>query len=127
MFFVISGFLITSLLLRELDRTGRISLTGFWARRARRILPAALVVLLACTIATQALVPKLHWEQFMAEIRWSALYAENWQLANTAVDYFAQGDGPAARAALLVARRRGAVLPRVAPADPAGGRRCTDA
>lgn len=93
-FFVISGFLITSLLLRELDRTGRISLTGFWARRARRILPAAVLVLLASVVATRAFVPQLHWEQFMAEIRWSALYAENWQLAHSAVDYFAQGDGP---------------------------------
>jgi len=43
-FFVISGFLITSHLLRELDRTARISLTGFWARRARRLLPAAFLV-----------------------------------------------------------------------------------
>ena len=38
-FFAISGFLITSLLLREVDRTGTVSMTAFWARRARRILP----------------------------------------------------------------------------------------
>jgi len=38
-FFAISGFLITSHLLREIDRTGTVSLPGFWARRARRILP----------------------------------------------------------------------------------------
>ena len=48
-FFVISGFLITSLLLREVERTGTVSLSAFWARRARRILPAALVtVVLVC-------------------------------------------------------------------------------
>ncbi|MCZ9345616.1 acyltransferase, partial [Streptomyces sp. TRM76130] len=40
-FFVISGFLITGLLVRELERTGRVSLTGFYARRMRRLLPSA--------------------------------------------------------------------------------------
>src|SRR4051812_21630425 len=93
-FFVISGFLITSLLMRELERTGTISLSAFWARRARRILPAALFVLAACAVATQVFVPTVHWEQFMTEIRWSALYAENWRLAHTAVNYFAMDDGP---------------------------------
>ena len=51
-FFVISGFLITTLLLRERASTGRIVLPAFWARRARRLLPAlALVVLASCTAA----------------------------------------------------------------------------
>src|SRR3954470_19029784 len=88
-FFAISGFLITSQLLREIERSGRVSLTGFWARRARRILPAGLSVLLACALATAALVPETLWPQFFAEIRASALYVENWRLAATAVDYFA--------------------------------------
>jgi peptidoglycan/LPS O-acetylase OafA/YrhL len=46
-FFVLSGFLITSLLLRELSATGTVSLSNFWARRARRLLPASGLVLLA--------------------------------------------------------------------------------
>lgn len=46
-FFVISGFLITGLLLREYERTGTISFSAFYARRAKRILPAAVLVLLA--------------------------------------------------------------------------------
>jgi peptidoglycan/LPS O-acetylase OafA/YrhL len=51
-FFVISGFLITTLLLRERAATGRIVLPSFWARRARRLLPAlALVVLASCSVA----------------------------------------------------------------------------
>ncbi|WP_295820529.1 acyltransferase family protein [uncultured Microbacterium sp.] len=51
-FFVISGFLITSLLLREHDRTGRIALGAFWARRARRLLPAlAVVVTVSASVA----------------------------------------------------------------------------
>jgi peptidoglycan/LPS O-acetylase OafA/YrhL len=93
-FFAISGFLITSHLLREVARTGTVSLAAFWARRARRILPAALLVLGLCTAGTSAFVPAVHWEQFFAEIRASAGYVQNWQLAHTAVDYFASGDGP---------------------------------
>lgn len=50
-FFVVSGFLITTLLLRERAATGRISLRGFWARRARRLLPALGTLLLACCAA----------------------------------------------------------------------------
>jgi peptidoglycan/LPS O-acetylase OafA/YrhL len=50
-FFVVSGFLITTLLLRERAATGRISLRGFWVRRARRLLPALFIVLVACCAA----------------------------------------------------------------------------
>ena len=50
-FFVISGFLITSLLLAEHRRTGRIALADFWRRRARRLLPALALVLLVSTSA----------------------------------------------------------------------------
>src|SRR3954451_2902571 len=93
-FFVISGFLITSHLLREVARTGRVSLAAFWARRARRILPAALLVLALCALATLAFVPEVHRQQFFAEIRASTFYVQNWKLAHSAVDYFAAGDGP---------------------------------
>src|SRR6187402_1366941 len=54
-FFVISGFLITGLLLRERDATGRIHFGGFWGRRARRLLPALALLLLACCAAALAL------------------------------------------------------------------------
>lgn len=50
-FFVISGFLITSLLLRERERSGRIALGAFWIRRARRLLPALIVVVTMCASA----------------------------------------------------------------------------
>lgn len=50
-FFVVSGFLITTLLLRERAATGHISLRGFWARRARRLLPALGILLIACCSA----------------------------------------------------------------------------
>jgi peptidoglycan/LPS O-acetylase OafA/YrhL len=58
-FFVVSGFLITSLLLGEVARTGTISLPGFWARRARRLLPASSLVVLVTLIAAQWLYDPL--------------------------------------------------------------------
>jgi peptidoglycan/LPS O-acetylase OafA/YrhL len=93
-FFVISGFLITSMLLREIERSERLSLSRFWARRARRILPAALVTSLACAAATVLFVPLNLWGQFFTELRASTAYVQNWHLAATAVDYFAASDGP---------------------------------
>src|SRR5690625_2047559 len=50
-FFVISGFLITTLLVRELARHGRINLPRFWLRRARRLLPALVTVVVTSTVA----------------------------------------------------------------------------
>ncbi|WP_445152374.1 acyltransferase family protein [Baekduia sp. Peel2402] len=92
-FFAVSGFLITSLLVEEVIGSGRIGLVGFWARRARRILPAALVTLGVTAIATLILVPSHRWGAFLTEIVTSATYVENWRLAHTAVDYFAKADG----------------------------------
>ncbi len=92
-FFVISGFLITSLLLREVDRTGSVDLAGFWARRIRRLLPAAYVVLVVSAIGVVALVPRTQWQQFLGEILGAGLYVENWLLALGSVDYLA-ADAP---------------------------------
>lgn len=93
-FFAISGFLITGHLVREVDRTAKVSLRGFWARRARRILPAALLVLLFCAVVTYFKVPLNLWEQFFGEIRSSTLYVENWNLAAQAVDYLGAENRP---------------------------------
>src|SRR3954453_1708292 len=93
-FFAISGFLITSLLLREAERGGSVSLRAFWARRARRILPAALLTVLVCALATVALVPLTRWQQFFAEMRASTAYVQNWKLAGGAVDYPAAANAP---------------------------------
>src|SRR5438270_9129366 len=56
-FFVLSGFLITSLLLGEHAATGRIRLAAFWGRRARRLLPALLLVLVVVTVVGRYLLP----------------------------------------------------------------------
>ncbi|WP_299926477.1 acyltransferase family protein [uncultured Nocardioides sp.] len=87
-FFVISGFLITSHLVSELEREGRVRLGRFWARRARRLLPASLLVLAACAAATVVWLPQTRWTQVMDEILASALYFQNWELAASAQDYF---------------------------------------
>ncbi|WP_182920293.1 acyltransferase family protein [Nocardioides cavernaquae] len=89
-FFVISGFLITGHLLRERAVEGRVHVGHFWARRARRLLPASLLVLLVCTIATVTLVPAPLRLQNLREIAASALYSENWRLALDSVDYLAE-------------------------------------
>ena len=88
-FFAISGYLITAHLLREVETTGALSLWGFWARRARRLLPAALLTLFVCAIGTLLFVPQVYWQQFLTEIGASTAYFQNWQLASDAVDYLA--------------------------------------
>jgi peptidoglycan/LPS O-acetylase OafA/YrhL len=92
-FFVISGFLITGHLVKELERDGRIGVGAFWARRAKRLLPAAMLVLGFVALATLAL-PRLLWEQYFQEVVASTLYVENWRLAQDSVDYLAAANQP---------------------------------
>ncbi|GAA1787022.1 acyltransferase family protein [Agromyces lapidis] len=80
-FFVVSGFLITGLLMREIERTDRLSLRDFYLRRARRILPAAIATLATVSVLTLLLVPQREWRAWFREIVASTLYYENWQLA----------------------------------------------
>lgn len=89
-FFVISGFLITTQLVSELDRTGRISLPRFYARRAKRLLPAAAVVLVATAALVRAFVPGTRWNEIGGDLISSALYFVNWRLADRSVDYLAE-------------------------------------
>jgi peptidoglycan/LPS O-acetylase OafA/YrhL len=93
-FFVISGFLITSHLAREATSTGRVRLGRFWARRARRLLPAAYLVLATSALAVFVWLPQLSWAQNFREIMSSALYVQNWRLASDAVDYLAAENAP---------------------------------
>lgn len=90
-FFVISGFLITRQLVQEIDRTGRVSLAGFYARRAKRILPAATTVLIATAVAVVLFVSRERWSDIGGDLLASALYFVNWRFADRAVDYLAAG------------------------------------
>lgn len=86
-FFVISGYLITGLLLDELESTGTISIRAFVARRARRLLPLAGLVL-ATTMAVGALlVSPLDRSRLFEDVRASALFHANWHQAGRAVAY----------------------------------------
>jgi len=90
-FFVISGFLITGLILREVRSTGRLSLRRFYARRARRLLPATALVFAAVAVLTVLLLPVTRWKHVAEDLAASSLYVVNWKLADRATDYFADG------------------------------------
>lgn len=93
-FFVISGFLITGLLAREVERSGTISLVGFYARRAKRLFPAAAIVLLATAGMTVATLPRTRWAEIGGDVFASAAYFINWRLAGRSVDYLAEDSTP---------------------------------
>lgn len=92
MFFVLSGYLITGLLVKEYDETGTISLKGFWLRRVRRIIPAVLFAVVGiaflCTIFNHALLTKMR-----PDVLPTLLFFNNWWQIFHDVSYFqALGD-----------------------------------
>jgi peptidoglycan/LPS O-acetylase OafA/YrhL len=89
-FFVLSGFLITSLLLRERLRTDSISLWGFYARRARRLFPAALFVLIVTAVLYQLWASPLEVATNRSGFSFASIYVSNWYFMGQATDYFAQ-------------------------------------
>jgi len=93
-FFVISGFLITGLLLREAERDGRISLVGFYRRRARRILPVALLALAVTVTASYVVLLEDRFLRTAADAGWAAGFLANWRFAATDADYFDSGLPP---------------------------------
>lgn len=89
-FFVLSGFLITGSLTREVAGTGRIRVGAYLTRIARRLFPAAWAVLAASALGIVAVVSKVYWESHFADVRSATLYTANIRLAQTSVDYLAQ-------------------------------------
>jgi peptidoglycan/LPS O-acetylase OafA/YrhL len=92
-FFVISGFLITSLLIAESERTGRISLSAFWARRARRLLPALALMLLAVALAGWLSATFSERASLRTDLLSTVGYVANWHFIRTA-SYFANTGVP---------------------------------
>ena len=92
-FFVISGYLITSLLLRESDVHGRISLSDFYRRRARRILPAATVCLVLVVAAALAIYRTARVDAIAGDAFFSMLFVANWHFAEVGTDYLSSA-GP---------------------------------
>ena len=88
-FFVLSGFLITGILVREHERTGRISLANFYGRRARRLLPTAATVLVATLVISAAIYAPYEQVSFAGTALATALYASNFWFAQESVRYLA--------------------------------------
>ena len=88
-FFVISGFLITSLLLSELERTGAIELPRFWARRARRLLPASSLVIIATLVVGAFVLPPLSLDALARDALAASTFVINILLAHRQNDYLA--------------------------------------
>jgi peptidoglycan/LPS O-acetylase OafA/YrhL len=92
-FFVISGFLITGLLLREHDRHGRVSFVDFYRRRIRRILPVAVLALSVTTLATFLVYGIGRTKGVLIDVIFSLSFAANWHFAAVGTDYM-QARGP---------------------------------
>ncbi|MGW5560689.1 SGNH hydrolase domain-containing protein [Micromonospora sp. NPDC003944] len=95
-FFVISGYLITSLLLREHDRTGTISFRGFYVRRIKRIIPASVLVLVSTVVAASFLLDAVRFGQLVRDVVASFFFMANWRFAREGTDYFQEGLPPSA-------------------------------
>ena len=93
-FFVISGFLISQLLFREVEKSGRLSLPGFYARRARRILPAATLVTIATVLASALWLSAVDLLAVVKDALWAVFFAANIHFAAVGTDYFAQEEPP---------------------------------
>lgn len=91
-FFVISGFVITASLLREHSRTGRISFADFYRRRARRILPLSVLVLLATVIASWSIYSSSRSAHIAEDGLWSLFFGANWHFALDGTNYM-EADG----------------------------------
>jgi peptidoglycan/LPS O-acetylase OafA/YrhL len=95
-FFVLSGFLITGLLVSELESTGSIALTRFFTRRLRRLLPASTVVLVATLGLAWVLLPPLELTELRPQALVTAGYLANVQLALSGTDYLQAHTAPSA-------------------------------
>jgi len=86
-FFVLSGFLITSLLLRELRTTGTVSLSNFWARRARRLLPASGLVLVCTLLAGRVILDGLSQQELARDAIAASAFVANIRFFSVGRDY----------------------------------------
>jgi len=93
-FFVVSGFLITGMLWREVERTGRVRAARFYGARARRLLPAGILVIVATAAASAWLLPPLQARTVLGDGVASALYVANYRFAVQGTDYLAADSPP---------------------------------
>jgi peptidoglycan/LPS O-acetylase OafA/YrhL len=87
-FFVLSGYLITSLLIHEHGRSGRIDLPQFWLRRARRLFPALIVMMVVVGLWISMTAGPFELAMRREDMIWTAFYGSNWHLILSRQDYF---------------------------------------
>jgi len=93
-FFVISGFVITGVLLRERVSTGKVSILGFYGRRARRIIPAATLVIIAATVASYGLLGVVYGDQTATDARWASVFLANFHFSAIGTNYLTASQPP---------------------------------
>ncbi len=93
-FFVLSGFLITSLLLSEHTRTGRVDLIAFWRRRARRLLPALALLLVGIVFYARLVAAPSEVASLRGDWIATVAYVANWRFVFAHQSYFAQFGAP---------------------------------
>ncbi len=93
-FFVLSGFLISAHLFSEFAKTGKLNVLKFWSRRAKRLLPASLVVLFFTAVSVWYFAPAALQERFFRDIGAATFYFANWVFAADSVDYLAADNSP---------------------------------
>ena len=94
LFFALSGFLITGLLLAEVDRRGRVGLIAFWGRRFRRLLPAVLLLLVAVTVIVTIVASVPERAATLEDGPWAQFYLANWHAIAGHRDYWASFELP---------------------------------
>ncbi|KIQ11748.1 acyltransferase family protein [Rhodococcus sp. MEB064] len=93
-FFVLSGFFITGLLIRECSTTGKLSFEHFYVRRAKRILPSAMLVLVLTAVASFILFPAVRAKETLLDALYAAVFAANIHFEAVGTDYFQEGRPP---------------------------------
>ncbi|MFN8017015.1 MAG: acyltransferase family protein [Acidimicrobiales bacterium] len=93
-FFVISGFLITRLLVAEHDRAGRVDMRAFWGRRFRRLLPALLVALVVVCLLSRVWLPPWRIGAIRTDALAALFYVANWRFIVSGQSYFGSGIVP---------------------------------
>jgi peptidoglycan/LPS O-acetylase OafA/YrhL len=94
LFFVVSGYVITQLLLRETRKGIGTGLADFYARRVRRIVPAATITLVATVLIAWAVLGARFNPQLPGDVRWASLFSANFRLIETGSNYFVPGIFP---------------------------------
>ena len=100
-FFVVSGYLITRLILGELSGTGHLGLVAFWGRRARRLLPASALVVVAVAIGAHVFLPPLTQRTVVTDVAAAATFSSNFVFAERLGSYFGAQLGQSTPSPLL--------------------------